>query len=246
MKTGTGFLKAAGLALIAVMMCVTVQIKGQANEVKSTLTADMALARLKEGNQRYFNNHRIYPNTGKARRTETSEKGQYPYATILGCSDSRVPLEHVFDAGIGDIFVVRVAGNVCGVDEMGSIEYGTEHLGTPVLVVLGHTKCGAVTAVARGDTVHGNIETLVERILPAVKKAKKMQGDEFTPALLDASIKLNVWQSIEEMFHESEIVTGLVKEGKLRIVGAVYNLESGKVDWLGEHPDQKALVGSGS
>ncbi len=205
-------------------------------------TPEQALAMLKEGNVRYVSNKRIYPNLKDINRIETGSKGQFPFATIIGCSDSRVPVEHLFDVGIGDVFVIRVAGNVCNVDEIGSIEYGVEHLHTPVLVVMGHSGCGAVTAVARGDEVHGNIPALVSNIYPAVNKAMEIHGNEFSEELLESAIDLNVWQSIEDLLENSHGTLELVKGGKLLIVGAVYNLKSGKVDWLGEHPQLSSLL----
>lgn len=153
-----------------------------------------------------------------------------------------MPVEPIFDAGIGELFIIRVAGNVVNTDEAGSIEYGTEHLHTPLLVVLGHSKCGAVTAVAKGAEVHGNIPKLVENISPAVSKAKHDHGAEVTDKVIDASIHNNVFQSIEDLLESSPMVAGLVKEGKLTIVGALYDLETGMVNWLGQHPDQSALL----
>ncbi len=208
------------------------------------ISPDQVLQKLQEGNDRYVNNQRDYPNLNSARRKETGSKGQFPYATVIGCSDSRVPIEHLFDAGIGDIFVIRVAGNVCNVDEIGSIEYGVEHLNTPVLVVLGHSSCGAVTAVARGDEVHGSIPALVSNINSAVVKAKELHGEHFSDELLKSSIELNVWQSIEDLLQNSHGTLELVKSGKLKIVGAVYDLSTGKVQWMGEHPQQTSLLSS--
>ncbi len=200
------------------------------------------LEKLKNGNQRFVEEKYEHPNLGKERRGLTAEKGQHPYATVLACSDSRVPVEFIFDAGIGDVFVIRVAGNVVNTDEAGSIEYGVEHLHTPVLVVLGHTHCGAVTAVTKNAEVHGNIPPLVENITPAVSKAKEKHGDEFTPELLSSAIENNVWQSIEDLYSISEITKKLVKGGKLKVVGAIYQIEDGTIQWLGEHPGQDKLL----
>jgi methyl-accepting chemotaxis protein len=206
------------------------------------LTPQEALQKLKDGNARYVLGNSIHPNLNQARRDQTSTKGQYPFATIIGCSDSRVPVELVFDAGLGDIFPIRVAGNVSDVDEVGSIEYGVEHLHTPIFVVLGHTGCGAVTAVARGDEVHGSIPALVDNIIPAVEKAKHEHGDTFSQELLASAIQHNVWQSIDDLLKRSPGTVKLVEEGKLIIVGAVYDLATGRVNWMGAHPDQAALI----
>ncbi len=208
----------------------------------SDITSDQALKNLKEGNKRFVSSNRIYPNLDKTRIELNSKNGQHPFATVVGCSDSRVPVEHIFDAGIGDIFTVRVAGNVCDIDESGSIEYGVDHLKTPLLVIMGHSGCGAVTAVARDDEVHGNIPVLVDNIVPAVNKAKEIHGDQFSHELLTASIELNVWQSIEDLLKNSHITKNLVKNGNLKIFGAIYNLETGQVQWLGEHPRLNNLL----
>ena len=147
-----------------------------AAEQSSGVTAEEAIARLKAGNARFAEEKSSHAGADAARRSETA-RSQQPFVTILGCDDSRVPLETVFDQGIGDIFAVRVAGNVCDVDEMGSIEYGVSHLGTRLLVVLGHTDCGAVTAAVTGAELHGNIRRVVDKIEPAVAAAQATHRD---------------------------------------------------------------------
>jgi len=209
---------------------------------KTTLTINEAQAKLEEGNKRFVKGTRWYPNQDQKRRTETSENGQHPYATVIACSDSRVPVEELFDAGIGDIFTIRVAGNVCDIDEAGSIEYGVDHLQTPVLVVLGHTGCGAVTAVCRGDHVHGNIPQLVDNIIPAAEKAKHDHGPAFSNTLLSSAVQYNVWQSIEDLYRISTTTSERVKNGQLKVIGAVYNLATGEIQWLGSHPQESALI----
>jgi methyl-accepting chemotaxis protein/carbonic anhydrase len=221
--------------LVAVFLSPTIK-------ASSNLTPDQALQKLKDGNARYVSGKRQFPNLNQSRRNFTSTKGQHPFATIIGCSDSRVPIEHVFDAGIGDIFPIRVAGNVSDTDEIGSIEYGVEHLKTPVFVVLGHSQCGAVTAVVKGVEVHGSIPALIDNIIPAVEHAKHDHGNEFSEDLLNAAIEENVWQSIEDLLKRSPGTLELVKSGKLKIVGAVYNLATGRVNWMGEHPQQSQLL----
>jgi carbonic anhydrase len=206
------------------------------------VSPDAALSRLKEGNRRFRTGASVHPNLDARRLMETAGKGQAPFATILGCSDSRVPCELVFDQGVGDLFVVRVAGNVCAVDETGSIEYGVGHLGTPLLVVLGHEKCGAVTAVAIEAELEGSIPQLVEQIRPAVAEAQRMHPGLKSDALVRFALRANVIQSIEELFRRSGTTRRLVREGKVVIVGAVYDLETGEVTWLGPHPRQAALV----
>ncbi len=204
---------------------------------------DQALSQLKKGNQRFASGGMTYPHLGKDRLAAVAE-GQQPWATVVSCSDSRVPVEEIFDAGLGDIFVVRVAGNVCDVDEVGSVEYGAEHLGTPVLVVLGHTACGAVTAVATDAVVHGSISPLIDNIKPAVQKAAKDNPGLSGKDLVTAAVTANVWQSIQDLLTASPIVRELVKEGKLKIQGAIYHLDDGKVEWLGAHPREAFLTAS--
>ena len=205
-------------------------------------TPDQALKNLKEGNERYVSGKSKHPRQDAKRRAETVSGGQHPFAIILSCADSREPVELLFDQGIGDLFVVRVAGNVADVDELGTMEYGADHLGSPLIVVLGHSKCGAVTAVVNGEHVHGNIPQLVDNIVPAAKKVKE-KGATGATAIAEA-IKANVMQSIEDTFTNSDILRERVTAGKLKIVGAVYDLEKGTVEWMGEHPDQAKLTGA--
>ncbi|MBI4666066.1 MAG: carbonic anhydrase [Nitrospinae bacterium] len=228
---------------IAFIFTASVSLTGQAmasGEAASTMSPDSALKTLKDGNARFVAGKSEHPRADSKRRKETVEGGQHPFAVVLACSDSREAVELIFDQGIGDLFVVRVAGNVSDTDEIGSIEYGAGHLNAPLLVVLGHTKCGAVTAVVKEEKVHGSIPELVDNIVPAVARAraKKIVGD----VLIHEAIKMNVFQSIEDLFKRSGETRELVRSGKLKVVGAVYDLEKGTVDWLGEHPDQGKLT----
>jgi carbonic anhydrase len=149
-------------------------------------------------------------------------------------------VELIFDRGVGDLFVIRVAGNVAGESELASIEYGLGHLNCPLLLVLGHTRCGAVTAAATGAKLHGHLPKLAEKILPAVDKAKAKTKD--ASLLVPASIEANIWQVMEEVLRQSEEVRQLVAASKTQIVGALYDLETGEVKWLGHHPDEKNLL----
>ncbi|MBL8747364.1 MAG: carbonic anhydrase [Phycisphaerae bacterium] len=204
-------------------------------------TPDQAWLMLREGNARFASGNVVNPNTDAARRQEVAE-GQHPFAIILTCADSRVPAERLFDRGIGDLFVIRVAGNVSDTDEIGTIEYGAGHLNAPLAVVMGHSACGAVKAVASGAEVHGSIPGLVDNIIPAVEWVKKNRPGLAGEELINAAIEANVWQSIDDLFTRSEEVRGLVEANKLKVVGAVYDLASGKVRWLGEHPYQDRLL----
>jgi carbonic anhydrase len=217
---------------------------GGAHSAAPAVTPDQALQNLKDGNARYVAGKSQNLRRDARRRAETVAGGQHPFAVVLSCSDSREPVEILFDQGIGDLFVVRVAGNVADVDELGTMEYGADHLGAPLIVVLGHSKCGAVTAVVKGEHVSGNIPQLVDNIIPAAakSKAKNLTGD----ALIADAVKSNVMQSIEDTFKNSDVLRERVAGGKLRIVGGVYDLEKGAVEWLGEHPDQGKLVMGGA
>ena len=207
-------------------------------------TAELALTWLTEGNARFQSQQRRSPNAGLSRVSETAKNGQHPFVTILSCSDSRVPLEVIFDRGIGDIFVIRVAGNIAGESEIGSIEYGVEHVGTPLLVVLGHTKCGAVTATATNAQPGGSITKVLEKIQPAVAKVKNANPEIKDETLIKKATVENVWESVKALMTRSEILRNRVKEKKLHVVGAIYHVESGEVEWLGEHADMKQWVGN--
>jgi methyl-accepting chemotaxis protein len=207
----------------------------------AAVSSPEALQNLQLGNVRFATGKSVHPNLTAERRAEVA-KGQNPFATILTCSDSRVPAEAIFDQGLGDLFVVRVAGNVAKTDEIGSIEYGAGHLGTPLLVVMGHSSCGAVKAVLEGAEVHGNIPKLVDTIVPAVEKAKIDHPGLPGAQLLAKAVEANVWRAIDNTFENSAIIRDLVKAGKLKVVGAVYDLASGSVQWHGEHPEQARLL----
>jgi carbonic anhydrase len=206
------------------------------------LSAVESLRLLQEGNNRYTEGQMRHPHQGRERRALTSAQGQHPLAVVLTCSDSRVPPETIFDQGIGDLFVVRVAGNVAAIDEIGSIEYAVDHLNTPLVVVLGHTQCGAVSAVLKGSKVPPNIAALVEPIKPAVAKAKEDHPGAAQDVLLNAAITDNVWQAIADMLGQSPIIREKVKAGQVKVVGAVYDIDTGKVKWLGPHPEQESLL----
>jgi carbonic anhydrase len=205
-------------------------------------TPDEAMTQLKAGNDRFATGHSIYPNQDRQRRLLTATKGQHPFATAIACSDSRVPVEILFDQGVGDIFVIKVAGNVLDVDEVGSVEYGVDHLGTPIMVVLGHTHCGAVTAVVQDAKLHGSIPQLVDNIIPAVKKTKHDHPELTGDALVTAAVTNNVWQGINDLLMNSPATRARVAAGTLQVVGAVYDIDTGKVSWLGTHPKQAAIM----
>lgn len=212
-------------------------------------TPDAAIHMLQEGNARFVANKTIHPHTDSARLIQAGKEnqGDHAYATVITCSDSRVPVERLFDAGVMDIFVIRVAGNVVDVDEAGSIEYGLAHVNTPVLVVLGHTQCGAVTAVTNAVQGHGhaleiNIPPLVDNIEPAVKRAMANNPSVHGSDIIPYGIEENVWQGIEELFMRSPASRDLVKSGKAKVVGAIYDVGTGNIQWLPEEKVGKILA----
>ena len=194
-----------------------------------TVAPAEAISKLKEGNGRYTGGNLQHPGQTAERRAELA-KSQYPFATILSCSDSRVPPEIVFDQGLGDLFVVRVAGNVIDDHGLGSIEYSVDHLGVRLIVVLGHQSCGAVQAaretIAAKSKAPGHIQSLVTAIQPAVEATAK--GD------LEATIKANVKDVVQALRSSTPILKAKVDSGDLRVVGAYYSLDTGAVTFLDE------------
>jgi len=200
----------------------------RAEVVKSAAEAQKLL---EEGNQRYTSGQLLKQDLGAVKREQLATKGQKPFAVVVTCSDSRVPAELLFDQGLGDIFVVRVAGNVMDQVTLGSVEYGVEHLKTPLLVVMGHEKCGAVKATVDGGEAPGSIGAIVEKIKPSVEKAKAAgaTGDALYEKAADENIKATIAE-----IEKSPIVEELVHEGHLKIVGAKYYLTSGEVKFTEE------------
>ena len=153
-----------------------------------------------------------------------------------------MPVERIVDRGVGEVFTIRVAGNIAGTSETGTVEYGLGHLNTPLLVVMGHTKCGAVAAAATGAAVHGKIADIVDAIEPAVARAKRKNPGVEGADLAAAAVKENVWQSVFGLIRESKDIRKMVAEGKVKVVGAVCDISTGKIEWLGEHPWQHEMI----
>jgi carbonic anhydrase len=185
-------------------------------------TPAAALQMLMDGNKRFVENKRQYPNQTPIRVTEVAQT-QKPYAAILGCADSRFPAELLFDQGIGDLFVCRVAGNVATPEEKGSLEFGTLVLGAILLVVIGHERCGAVKAAIEGGELPGQIGSLTAAIKPAVETSKNQPGDK-----VENAVKENVRLQIANL-KKSAVLSQRIQEGKLEIVGCYYDLDTGKV-----------------
>ncbi|AET67666.1 carbonic anhydrase [Desulfosporosinus orientis DSM 765] len=184
---------------------------------------------LSDGNERYTTGKTLKKDISINKRSELLEKGQHPFAVIVSCSDSRVPPEILFDQALGDLFVIRVAGNVITPVELGSVEYAVEHLGTPLVVVLGHEACGAVTAALQAEGGHGNIGEIIKIIKPAVDKAKGMGLND--KDVLDKSIDLNVKNTREDIL-ESPIIQERVKSNRLQIIGMKYDLDQGNLQYI--------------
>lgn len=184
------------------------------------------LAKLIEGNKRFVEEKPIHANQSVIRRYEVA-KGQKPFAVILTCSDSRVPPEIIFDQGLGDLFVIRVAGNVVDDLEIASIEYAVEHLGCNLVVVMGHEYCGAVDAAVKGGELPGHLEKLVAEIEPAVEEAKKEKGD-----LLTNAVRKNVDFVVDQLKNCEPILKEFVHHDELQIIGAYYDLDDGVVTMM--------------
>ncbi len=186
------------------------------------LTPDEALNLLLEGNKRFVNNQRQYPNQDFQHIATVAEE-QFPFASILTCADSRLPVEIIFDQGFGDTFVVRDAGNIATAEEIGSLEFGSAVLGSKVVLVLGHEECGAVKAAIAGKPVPGSIGSILAAIKPAIK-----EGDKTDKNYLVDTIKRNVLLQIETL-KTSPVLSGLIKENHLKIVGGYYDLDIAEV-----------------
>jgi carbonic anhydrase len=197
-------------------------IAASAAPILNTLSPDEALEKLMAGNQRFVARKRLNPDQDFARVTEVAD-GQAPFAAILSCADSRVVPEIAFDQGIGDLFVARVAGNIAITEEVASEEYAIAFLGTPLLMVLGHERCGAVTAALAGGELPGALKSLVDAIQPAVKASAKKPGDRLTNA-----VKANVRLQVERL-QTSSVVAAAVAANKLKVVGAYYDLDTGAI-----------------
>jgi carbonic anhydrase len=206
------------------------------------ISAQEALARLQEGNHRFVSGAPSGNSlTSQARRNELTA-GQEPFAIILGCSDSRVPTEFVFDQGLGDLFSIRVAGNIVASSQVGSVEFAAASYGTRLVVVLGHSQCGAVLATLqelqhRDGSQSRNLRSIVDRIRPSVE-ALLATGRSYEPeALVRDAVRANIVVSANHLRHGSEILEQLIKQDGLVVVGAEYSLETGVVDFFDGMPE---------
>ena len=205
------------------------------------ISASEGLERLREGNRRFVSGVRSSdPLTGHTRRNELAN-GQEPFAIILGCSDSRVPAEIVFDQGLGDLFVIRVAGNIVAPSQVGSVEFAAARFGTRLVVVLGHSSCGAITAtleeLARpGSEQSRNLRSIVDRVRPSVESLLATDLAEDHEALVRAAVRANIRVSANHLRHGSDLLEQLIQTDGLLVVGAEYSLETGMVDFFDGYP----------
>ncbi len=210
--------------LMASITGVLLKTEAANAETTSNITPDAALQKLMDGNRRYIDQKRTFPDQSRSRIIEVA-KGQNPFATILGCSDSRVAPEILFDQGLGDLFDIRVAGNFIDNVVLGNMEYAVLELGVPLLVVLGHERCGAVKAALDGKPVPGHIGSLVRAIKPAVYATIGQPGDAW-----DNAVRANVKMSVNNLKARSPILAKAIKAGTLKVVGGRYDLDTGTVE----------------
>ena len=199
------------------------------------VSADEALQRLMDGNERFASGQMVACSQSDAAKRSSLAQGQKPYAIILSCSDSRVPPEIIFDKALGELFVIRVAGNVPDPLVLGSIEYAAEHIGTPLIMVLGHERCGAVTAtVDSKGKGEGNIGAIIKAIAPAAKQAMKQAKGKSKAEIVEAAADANIRLVAAGLPRKSPVIAKMIKEGKLKVVMAKYDLDDGKVTLFGD------------
>jgi carbonic anhydrase len=206
------------------------------------ISGSEALERLREGNRRFVSDVRgSAALVTQTRRSELAES-QEPFAIILGCSDSRVPAEIVFDQGLGDLFVIRVAGNIVASSQIGSVEFAAERFGTPLVVVLGHSRCGAVLATLEElmrprEKQSRNLRSIVDRIRPSVEGLLATELSHDSEALVRHAVRANIRASANQLRHGSEVLEALIQKRRVLVVGAEYSLETGAVDFFDGVPE---------
>ena len=201
-----------------------------------------ALARLREGNRRFVAGQTTTATLSNSARREALVSGQEPFAIILGCSDSRVPAELVFDQSFGDLFVIRVAGNIVAPSQVGSVEFAASRFGTRLVVVMGHSQCGAITATleelqGRATSQSRNLRSIVDRVRPSVETVLNDRRDADPDTLIRDAVRANVRASVNHLRRGSELLERLIPENGLLVVGAEYSLETGVVDFFENVPD---------
>ena len=204
------------------------------------VSAFKALDRLKQGNERFVTGEGVREIGVDHAQRMAQVVDQNPFAIVLGCSDSRVPAELVFDQGVGDLFVIRVAGNIVKPSQIGSVEFAAEKFGTKLVVVLGHSHCGAILATLEeleqpSENRSPNLRRIVDAIRPSVEDLFHASQGDHREELVQAAVRANIHASVDQLRHGSEILENLIREERLQIVGADYSLETGVVEFLDDH-----------
>jgi carbonic anhydrase len=212
----------------AIMVIFSVPVFAAHGKAVNRMSADTAMVKLEKGNKRYYTGNKLQKNRGQKRRL-LAAKAQKPFAVILTCSDSRVPPEIIFDTGIGDLFVIRTAGNVIDDVVIGSIEYAVEHLGVNLIVVLGHERCGAMTAALEDGEAPGHIQSILDKLDLSVARSKVEKGNR-----LDNAIMINVTSIVKELCNSEPILKEKVRDKTIKVVAAYYDLDSGIVSGVKE------------
>ncbi len=240
---------------IIFLLCV-ILLKAKSSQAMETtkkitqnLTPTEALEELVNGNERYINDLSMHFTENAIRRQHTAIHGQYPIATVLACSDARMPVETIMDQGNGDIFVIRVAGNIVGDQVLGSIDYSLTALDVPLILVLGHTQCGAISSAI--DAMYANqeftphIKSLLLPLLPLAEEQCSCHPnpteDELS-SLKEQLIFQNVWKEVSEIIRSSKAVRERIRANTLMVVGAVYDIQTGEVGWLGTHQREAIIL----
>ena len=201
------------------------------------ISAVDALERLREGNRRFVSDEVEHDTVVNRAHQADMASGQSPFAIVLACSDSRVPTELIFDQGIGDLFVIRVAGNIVAPSQIGSIEYAAKQFGTRLVIVLGHSNCGAVIATLdelalKESHRSPNLRAIVDRVRPAVEPLLEHHGDLTDDEFLEKAVRANVKTSVDRLQHGSLIIEDLIAKDELRVIGAEYSIEKGTIEFL--------------
>lgn len=209
------------------LLCLAAMSLAGGHDAPAAMSPEQALARLQAGNTRFVKHKEKHPDMSIGRRKSLAQSGQHPYAVVLGCADSRVPPELIFDEGLGDLFVIRDAGNVVDDEVLGSIEYAVEHLGVRLVVILGHEQCGAVSAAVAGGEAPGHIRTVVESIRPAAEESATQPGDR-----VHNCVVANARRVAAQVRESEPLLKHAVDAGRLLVVAANYDLMTSRVQFL--------------